>query len=261
MRAAESERPDRLLDDPLAKALAGEQGMRMLGPDRPHLADVGAYIAIRTRFFDDFAMRVASDGTRQVVILAAGMDARAFRLDWPEGTTLFELDRPELLAVKEEILQNEHATPRCKRVVVPADLAEPWTEKLTGAGFAADVPSLWVAEGLFFYLEEALVEQIIAQLSALAAPGSSVAADFVSNSFLTSPWMKPALDGMEARGMGWRSSIDEPETLFASWGWDARVTLPGQEGAGVGRWPYPVMPREMKEVPHSLMLTAARRTY
>src|SRR5215831_9736049 len=124
-RARESRRPDRLFDDPLAEALAGSEGFafmeRFESAARP-AASVPAgndnpYIAIRSRFFDDFLTgAVASEGApRQIVLVAAGLDTRAFRLEWPAGTKLYELDRPELLEAKQEILDRARATPRCPR--------------------------------------------------------------------------------------------------------------------------------------------------
>lgn len=259
IRAYETDRPDRLFEDPLARALAGEEGFRLVGPAGPQVGDVGVYVAIRTKFFDDFIMRASSEGLRQVVMVAAGMDARAFRLPWPAGTTVFELDSAELLALKNEILAREDAQPLCQRICVPVDLSAAWPEQLRSHGFNELEPTLWIAEGLFFYLDSAAVHTLVEQLSALAEVGSQIGADFVSESFLTSPWMKDALASLEARGMSWRSGIDEPEVMLAQFGWQAEVRQPGEESVGVGRWPYPVVPRSFVQVPHSLLLTAVKK--
>jgi methyltransferase (TIGR00027 family) len=259
IRAYETERPDRLFDDPLARALAGEEGLHLLGPAGPKLEDVGAYVAIRTKFFDDFLTRASSEGLRQVVVLAAGMDTRPFRLSWTAGTTVFEIDTPELLAMKNKILTLEGARPRCRRVCVPVDLLTAWPAELRSQGFNALEPALWIAEGLFFYLDPPVVQTILRQLSELAKAGSRLGADFVSESFFTSPWMKNALASLEARGMGWHSGMDDPEAVLSGFGWEAEVRQPGEQGAGVGRWPYPVVPRNVAEVPHSLLVTATKR--
>ncbi|GAA3048961.1 hypothetical protein GCM10020000_31750 [Streptomyces olivoverticillatus] len=113
LRARESARPDRLFDDPLAASLAGDTGRALLD----EFGDVPA-IAVRTRFYDDALTRLctADDGPRQLVLVAAGMDSRAYRLDLPVGTTVFELDRPELLAVKETLLADAGALPPAARV-------------------------------------------------------------------------------------------------------------------------------------------------
>jgi methyltransferase (TIGR00027 family) len=106
-RARESERPYRLFDDPLAAALAGPEGFAWLERMEPvpRFGGPALYVVVRTRFFDDFLLYACwGAGVRQVVLLAAGMDARAFRLNWPPGTRLYELDRPEVLAAKEEVI-------------------------------------------------------------------------------------------------------------------------------------------------------------
>jgi methyltransferase (TIGR00027 family) len=258
IRAYETERPDRLFEDPLARALAGEEGLRLLGPTGPKVADVGVYVAIRTKFFDDFIMRASIEGLRQVVLVAAGMDARAFRLAWPSATTVYELDTTELLAVKNDILAGEGALPRCRRVCVPVDLSAAWPVQLRKEGFNDLEPALWIAEGLFFYLDAKAVHRLLGQLSELALAASQLAADFVSESFLTSPWMKDALASLEARGMKWRSGIDHPETMLVEFGWQAEVRQPGEEGVGEGRWPYPVIPRSFAQIPRSLLVTALK---
>lgn len=230
----------------------------MLGPDDPHLANVGAYVAIRTRFFDDFALRTLQTGVRQVVILAAGMDARAFRLPWPEGTMIYEVDRPELLQVKDEILHREKAQANCRRVTVRCDLRTEWVGLLLDAGFAAGECTLWLAEGVFFYLEMNLVQNILAQLSSVAIAGSWLGCDFVNQAFLTSPWMSEVFSAMAQRGMRWQSATDEPEAFLAAYGWGAEVKQPGEPGVNPERWPYPVMQRVFPNVPRSFLVTARR---
>ena len=105
-RAKESERPDRLFFDPLAEMLAGTDGLaalRLSEQYNPRHADTANYISIRIRFFDDIAQKGTAQGVRQVVLPAAGMDARAYRLPWPDGITTYELDHPELLDIKEKL--------------------------------------------------------------------------------------------------------------------------------------------------------------
>jgi methyltransferase (TIGR00027 family) len=259
IRGRESDRPDRLFSDPLAHALAGEDGWRMLGSDDSQLASVGSYVAIRTRFFDDFALRAIQTGIRQVVMLAAGMDARAFRLPWPAGTTMYEIDRSELLHAKKEILDRENAMPQCRRVSVEADLETDWIVPLSAAGFESGDRALWLAEGVFFYLETHVVQSILERLSTLAAAGSWLGCDFVSQAFLTSPWMSEALATMASRGMAWRSATDEPEALLGAFGWETEVKQPGEPGVSPERWPYPVMQRVFRQVPRSFLVSARRK--
>jgi len=259
IRAAESDRPDRLFSDPFARALAGKEGLQMLSAAGANMANVGVYVAIRTRFFDDFVLSVNRTGVRQVVILAAGMDTRSFRLSWASGTTVYEVDRPELLRTKDEILAEQKAQPQCVRKPIGADLESEWDTSVKEAGFKHDETSLWLLEGLLFYLENPAVHKILAQLSGLAAPGSCLGVDFINESYLTSPWMQEALSALAQRGMAWRSGTDDPEELLAGYGWQADVKQPGEEGPGKDRWPYPVMPRAFPGIPRSFLVTARKK--
>jgi len=262
VRAEEAGRPDRLFHDPLARALAGEEGFAMreasLAAGGPQ-ADPGPYIVIRTRFFDDFVAGAAAEGVRQFVTVAAGMDARAFRLPWPDGTTLYEVDRPEVLALKGEILARERVEPACVRVPVGGDLEGEWVAPLQEAGFAPGQRSCWLAEGLTPYLTEAAVRGLLSALSSVATAGSRLGIDFVGASFFSSPFTRDSLKMMAERGMGWHFGTDEPEALLDEYGWRAEAIQPGEEGAHFGRWPYPPLPREQKEFPHSFLVTAIRR--
>src|SRR5262249_23153269 len=196
-RARETDAPNRLFDDPYAQALAGEEGFALLGASqraRPGAPADGPdpYLSIRTRFFDDALLRAVHEGgLRQVVLLAAGMDSRAFRLGWPDGVTVFEIDREEVLGYKEAILGGLGATPRCPRRVVRADLERDWTGPLIGAGFGQGRPAAFLVEGLLMYLEAAAVGSLLAALERLARPGSWLGVDLVGTELLSSPYVKP----------------------------------------------------------------------
>jgi len=257
IRAQESERPDRLFSDPLAHALAGEDGLRILSGD-PLLGNAVNYVTIRTRYFDDFVLRVAEGGMRQVVLVAAGLDARAFRIPWPEGVVLFEVDQPSVLDYKQSILEQHGAAPRCRRSTIGINLESDWVAPLIAAGFQPAEPALWLVEGLFVYLEMSAVRGILGMLSSVAAPGSKLATDFISESFLTSPWTAEFHVAMAARGLAWRSATDEPEELLKEFGWEAEVRQPGEPGLNPERWPFPVMQRIFRSVPRSFLVTATK---
>ena len=245
-RVRESERTDRLFFDPLAPALSGEEGMAALQLSEkynPRHEETANYIAIRTRFFDDVAQHDATAGARQIVLPAAGMDARAYRISWPDGTTLYEIDHPELLAAKEKILQAQLRVPECRRVTISADLTQDWIHLLVDSGFRSNERSTWLIEGLFYYFDEPAVNRILMDVSRLAAPGSVLVTDLVNRSLLTSPWMQQALKAMEEQGMGWRFGTDDPVRLLAVHGWDAAVKDPGEEGARYDSQRFPVQPR------------------
>lgn len=229
-RARESARDDALFHDPLAAALAGPAGTARLDA----FGDVPA-IPVRTRFFDDaIGGAVGDGGPRQLVIVAAGMDTRAYRLRLPADVTLYELDRPELLAHKERLLGG--VAPTCRRTAVGADLAAAgWEEALADAGFRADLPTCWLVEGLTQYLEESDVLTLLDRISALSAPGSRLLADFVAGAMLAAPETRPVLDLMATWGSPWRYGTDDPTTLLAERGWRAEVRTFAGVGEALGR--------------------------
>jgi methyltransferase (TIGR00027 family) len=266
-RARESRRPDRLFADPLAEALAGPEGFafmeRFEAAARPASLPAGTdnpYIAVRSRFFDEFLTgAVAGEGApRQIVLLAAGLDTRAFRLDWPAGTKLYELDRPELLEAKQEILDHAGAKPRSPRTTVPVDLTKPWVSALRGAGFDPTAPSAWLVEGLTPYLDEPSVRRLLEDAASLASPGSHLGIDFIGQSFLRSPYVRAAIDAMAREGSPWQYGTDDPEGLLAAAGWKATVLRAGDPGASYGRWPFIVFPRGTPGAPESFLVTATR---
>ena len=233
-RAKESERSDRLFFDPFAGILAGAEGLaalRLSEQHNPRHEETANYISIRIRFFDDIAQEGAAQGVRQIVLPAAGMDARAYRLPWPDGTSIYEVDHPELFDIKEKLLTGQSLTPKSKRVLIGTDLRQDWARLLVDSGFAPSEPSIWLIEGLFYYLDEPAVNHVLKEVSGLAAPRSLLVTDLVSLSLLTSPWMQPTLKAMEERGMAWRFGTDDPAGLFARHGWDANTKQPGEEGA------------------------------
>ncbi|AMT73140.1 SAM-dependent methyltransferase [Mycobacteroides immunogenum] len=135
------------------------------------------WVGVRTRFFDNFFADAAGAGVRQQVILAAGLDSRAYRLPWPAITTVFELDQPKVLQFKEEVLRRSGAQPSARRVPVAVDLREDWPAALRVAGFDAGQPTGWILEGLLPYLPGAAQDALFERLNVLSAPGSWVAAE------------------------------------------------------------------------------------
>jgi methyltransferase (TIGR00027 family) len=182
IRAHESSRPDRLFDDPYAQAFADaapDAFPEAAAPAREPVSGVGAafafHVVVRTRFFDDYLLRSCTQGLRQVVLLAAGLDTRAYRLAWPAGVRLFELDLPEVLAFKERVLRERGATARCDRSPVPVDLRSDWSGALRAAGLEPGAATAWLVEGLLIYLSAAEAEALLTGVTRLSAPGSTVA--------------------------------------------------------------------------------------
>ncbi|MEV2224615.1 SAM-dependent methyltransferase [Nocardia vinacea] len=129
----------------------------------------------RTRYFDDYLHMAAAAGIRQVVILAAGLDARAYRLPWPDGTVVYELDRPPVLEFKRETLAQAGLEPIAERHEVPVDLREDWPKALCDSGFDPALPTAWLVEGLLIYLSSAAQDQLFDAIVSLSTPGSRVA--------------------------------------------------------------------------------------
>jgi methyltransferase (TIGR00027 family) len=261
-RARESGRADRLFYDPLAAALAGPEGFawleRMETAARSH--GPGLYPVIRTRFFDDFLLDACRrSGVRQVVLAAAGLDTRAFRLDWPSGTRLYEMDLPEVLDTKDAVIEAAGARENCERRTVRVDLKEEsWPEALLAAGYKAEEPSVWLIEGLLFYLPGAAVHGLLDKVNMLAAPGSLLGLDLMNRNLLFSPMAWPQLAALTRRGAQGRFGTNVPEALLAGHGWEADVTQPGEEGANFERWPRPMVPREVPGLPRSFLVKARR---
>jgi len=142
------------------------------------------YMASRTAFFDTFFLDATSAGIRQAVILAAGLDARSWRLPWPDGTTVYELDQPRVLEFKLSTLAEHGAEPACNRVAVAVDLRQDWPTALRQSGFDPSVPSVWSAEGLMPYLPAAAQELLFERVQGLTAAGSRVAMEALGPKFL-----------------------------------------------------------------------------
>jgi methyltransferase (TIGR00027 family) len=196
-RAVESDSPDALISDPYAKLLVAHAGTGVwetllnealidkLESVDPEIAavyhHVRNYQAVRTHFFDAYFAEAVDAGIRQVVILASGLDSRAYRLDWPAGTTVYEIDQPKVLAYKEATLAAHDVTPAAQRRAVAIDLRQDWPAALTAAGFDPAAPTAWLAEGLLMYLPADGQDRLFEQITALSAPGSRIAAETAAN--------------------------------------------------------------------------------
>lgn len=257
VRAQESRREDGLFHDRWAGALAGLEGEQWLTQrgDTPALS----VMAIRTRFFDDFLMRVTGDhGVRQVVLLAAGFDTRAYRLVWPEGTRVFELDQPEVLGDKERIMGADAAKPGCVRHAVGADLLKPWVEPLARAGFRQGQPTAWLLEGFLFYLPPDAINRLLDEITRLAAPGSWMGFDIPNAATLGHPWTRPWIDMQARLGVPFLGTMDDPREELSARGWTATQVQAGDPQVNFGRFPYPPPPLEIPGMPRNWFVTARK---
>lgn len=161
-------------------AAAGEPNL-IAAVDNADMSSAAAFnaqwVGVRTRFFDEFFADAGRSGTRQAVILAAGLDSRAYRLEWPAGHTIFEVDQPRVLEFKQQVLDGQGAAPSTRRVTVATDLRDDWAGELIAAGFDPRQPTAWALEGLLPYLPGAAQDALFDKLHDLSAAGSHIAAE------------------------------------------------------------------------------------
>lgn len=189
------------------------------GATGPVASNGSPLYVVRHRFFDDILTElVESSSTRQVVLIAAGLDTRAFRLNWPDATRVFEIDQPSVFAYKDAILAAEGALPRADRRVVPADLREDWPEALLSREFDPARPTAWLAEGLLFYLPEPAVHRLLDDTYRLSASGSWFAADMIG----VSPGPPQEVKDLFASlGAPFLFATEDMAGLLRSHNWDA----------------------------------------
>lgn len=193
-----------------------------------------------------------------MVILAAGMDTRAYRLDWPPGLNLYEADQPQILAAKAQVLTDAGAQARCRRHTINVDLRQPWRDSLLLAGFDPAQPSAWLLEGFLFYLPPEDAVRILDEVSELSAAGSVLGFDIFNSETFTSPYTKAWVEMQAQLGAPWLGSMDDPEALLAAGGWQAALTQPGAPDAHYGRWTLPVYPVKLPKMPHNWYVTARK---
>jgi methyltransferase (TIGR00027 family) len=259
MRARESARAGGLFVDRYAAAfVAAAPPIFEDGPDAgddPAIAALEAafeeVVVVRTRFFDDFVTRAVASGCRQVVIVGAGLDTRAFRLDWPTGVRFFELDRPDVLRFKDRVLAENSAEPRCERITVAVDLQQSgWSTSATDLGLEPGRPTAWVAEGLIPYLANDAAERLLVAVGGLSSPGSHLALDHAggaddavlrqarsmeSLTDIASMWQGGLSEGASRwlSHHGWRTETVHGETLSTDYGRGVGPTTNGLHGVFV----------------------------
>lgn len=192
-RAMATKDPRGLINDPFAEPLVRAVGVdffiKMMDGDLDMAAiqDVSPTraqamvdgIAVRTKYFDEYFISATNGGIRQAVILASGLDARAYRLPWPAGTVVYELDQPRVAGFKTTTLAGLGAEPTAARRVIPIDLRGDWPAALRAAGLDTSAPTAWLAEGLLIYLPPEAQDRLFDNIAALSVPGSTIATEFV----------------------------------------------------------------------------------
>jgi methyltransferase (TIGR00027 family) len=263
-RARETESADPLIRDPYARALVAGAGAGMWENflddsvvERITSADPEAaaifenmlgYQAVRTHFFDSFFANAAAAGIRQIVILASGLDSRAYRLEWPAGTVVYEIDQPKVLEYKAAALAECDAEPTCSRRAVAIDLRQDWPAALKAAGFDPGAPTAWLAEGLLMYLPAEAQDELFEQITALSATGSRLSAEAMGyrdeerREQMRQRWEKMAEE------VGLERPIDIADLIYndpdradvvdwlAAHGWTASGTVSRDEMRRLDRW-------------------------
>ena len=254
-RAIETHRHDSLAQDDYAEhfvlaapACAGWPVRIQQVPDgdaNPLWGRFARYFGLRTRVFDDFLLGAVDEGARQVVLLGAGLDSRAFRLRWPAGCVIYEIDREGVLAYKHEVLNGLSAVPKATRVPISIDLRDDWVGALIGAGFDPAAPSAWLAEGLLFYLPNAAETLLIDAIDRLAAAGSALAfevkvdkdlMEYRDSSIYTATRRQIGIDLLN---LFEREPRPDSAADLAGRGWSTAVRTPFDFTHRLGRGPLP----------------------
>lgn len=271
-RAVHASSPQPLVQDHYAQhfiTASADPYLTGLLADPPTSEDATAFprlYGVQTRFFDDFFLSAAEDGVRQAVIVAAGLDSRAYRLPWPTGTTVFEVDQPKVLEFKARVVADQGAQPTADRKDVTADLRDDWSKPLTATGFDPQIPTAWSVEGVLPYLTGTAQDALFTRIDQLSASGSQVAVGA-----LGSRLDSEQLAALEAAHPGVNMSGDvnfstltyeDDKTHPAEWlgdhGWavdPVRTTLELQ--AGYGRTP-PEVDMRIDSIMRSQYITATR---
>jgi methyltransferase (TIGR00027 family) len=191
-RAMATKDPRGLINDPFAEPLVRAVGLDFFTKMMDGELDISAIedasarkqamvdgMAVRTKYYDDYFIDATNNGVRQAVILASGLDARAYRLPWPAGTVVYELDQPQVIDFKTTTLAGIGAEPLATRRTIPIDLRQDWPAALKAAGLDLAAPIAWLAEGLLIYLPPDAQDRLFDNITALSVPGSTVATEFV----------------------------------------------------------------------------------
>ena len=267
-RALASQGPDALLDDrladPLVRAVGIDTFVKLIDGELPAVDDpaltpraMNEQITVRTRYFDGLFLSAVAAGIRQAVILASGLDTRAYRLPWPAGTVVFEIDQPQVIDFKTRVIDDLGTSPSADRRTVKIDLRDDWPTALKESGFDPGAPTAWIAEGLLIYLPPEAQDRLLDNITALSAPGSRLATEHMDTRNLPDDWAQKLTErsrrlgskidladlfytgdrhpaGDYLRDRGWHTSITSTEDAYAAHGFavpdDELRTLIGTSG-------------------------------
>ena len=242
-RAIESHRPDRLVSDPFAELFVAAARPPTPMPTRPAdipegspWPDMADYLGVRSRFFDEFF----GSSSEQAVLLAAGLDVRGYRLDWPAGAVVYELDMPKVLQFKQNVLADNGVTARATIRSVGVDLRDDWPTALLGSGFDRATPSAWLAEGLLPYLPDDAMDRLFTNIDQLSAPGSRLAAEHTDRDLRELAAQEPMASmakesGLDITDLLPGGKVFAPVRWLADHGWRVTSSPIGPIAEGYGR--------------------------
>lgn len=257
LRAAEHREAGGPFTDPYAEFFLEAAGMPLEPhPDgRDFAAVMRPQAVVRGRYFDDLLLSAAATGCGQVVLVASGMDSRPWRLAWPEGTVLFEVEQEPVLRFKDRVMGERQVQLACSRRPVGVDLRDDWAPALCEAGFRVDRPSVWLVEGLLYALDESASDRLLAGLSGLSAPGSVLAFDH----FEVGPSLRAATDRISP-GLTrlWKSGPADPAAWLHRHGWEPAVRELADVAASFGRTVHPAHMPGPQADGHSWLASATR---
>ncbi|MGH3779460.1 MAG: SAM-dependent methyltransferase [Pseudonocardiaceae bacterium] len=243
LRAIETHRhPDGLVNDPYAAAFVKAAASPMplptqldadLGTEVPW-ASMATYMGVRSKFFDDFFAGASAEGLDQVVLFAAGLDSRAFRLDWSPATTVYELDAPKVLEFKDRVLTDQGARAQCVRRTLAVDLREDWPSALLKAGFDPSRRTVWLAEGLLPFLPDDAKVGLFSRVHQLSPAGSRIAAEHISGDMTT---LRQEIHGMAQKMILWMAQRTEVDMAgIPSAAESAAEFWPGEQNYDPAQW-------------------------
>jgi methyltransferase (TIGR00027 family) len=283
-RALGSRGPNALINDPFAEPLVRAVGVDFftriasgdLDPTRVDddgdfgMKRMGEMMGLRTRFFDDFFMAAANEGIRQAVILASGLDARAYRLPWPTGTTVFEIDQSRVIEFKTSTLAELGAEPTAEMRAVPVDLRDDWPAALRAAGLDPAKPTAWSAEGLMPFLPPDAQDRLLDNITALSPAGSQLATENLKGASdgvekmaermreVTNQWREHGFD-IEMTDLWYGGERNDVVEYLSSHGWATAATSVPDLAATYGL-SVPPPPNDDEETLTSLQYVTAKRT-
>ncbi|GBG36867.1 class I SAM-dependent methyltransferase [Mycobacterium montefiorense] len=286
-RALAGRAPNPLIHDPFAEPLVRAVGVNFFtrlasGELDPATVDdngdfgmvgLGAMMGLRTRFFDDFFVAAGAAGIRQAVILASGLDARAYRLPWPGGTTVFEIDQSQVIEFKSATLAELGATPTADRRAVPVDLRHDWPAALRAAGLDPGKPTAWSAEGLMPFLPPEAQDRLLDNITELSAPGSQLATENLQGAsdavatmadrirVVTEQWREHGFD-IEMTDLWYAGDRNDVVEYLSSLGWTtSAATVPELAvNYGLSLPPGPAEPVDKEETLSAMHYITATRS-